>query len=98
MQIEVMVTETWSYFHSQLDRVRKIKMHVLKSGTSRSYCGLQNHDDVGEMSWQEFLDLGVDACSRCRHLTPLAPDSSKAGDSSLPESVKVENALPAVSG
>lgn len=31
-------------------------------------------------------------------LTPLAPDSSKAGDSSMPESVKVENALPAVSG
>ena len=28
----------------------------------------------------------------------FAPDSSKAGDSSLPESVKVENALPAVSG
>ena len=90
MQIEVMVTETWSYFHSQLDRVRKIKMHVLKSGTSRSYCGLQNHDDVGEMSWQEFLDLGVDACSRCRHLTPLAPDSSKAGDSSLPRASKAK--------
>ena len=32
------------------------------------------------------------------HLTPLAPDSSKAGVLSLPESVKVENALPAVSG
>mgnify|MGYP001167283951 CR=1 FL=1 len=28
----------------------------------------------------------------------LAPDSLKAGDSSLPESVKVENALPAESG
>ena len=33
-----------------------------------------------------------------RHLTPLAPDSLKAGDSSLPEIVKVENALPAESG
>ena len=33
-----------------------------------------------------------------RLLTPLAPDSLKAGDLSLPESVKVENALPAVSG
>ena len=31
-------------------------------------------------------------------LTPLAPDSSKAGVLSLPESVKVENALPAISG
>ena len=31
-------------------------------------------------------------------LTPLAPDSLKAGDLSLPESVKVENALPAESG
>jgi len=33
-----------------------------------------------------------------RGLTPLAPDSSKAGVLSLPESVKVENALPAESG
>jgi len=65
MTIEVMVTETWSYFHSQLDKARKIKVHILKSGTSRSYCGLQNHDDVGEMLWEEFLDL--DACSKCRH-------------------------------
>ncbi len=32
------------------------------------------------------------------NLTPLAPDSSKAAVLSLPESVKVENALPAVSG
>jgi hypothetical protein len=30
--------------------------------------------------------------------TMLAPDSSKAAVLSLPESVKVENALPAVSG
>lgn len=35
---------------------------------------------------------------RLAHLTPLAPDSSKAAVLSLPESVKVENALPAVSG
>jgi hypothetical protein len=32
------------------------------------------------------------------HLTKLSPDSLKAGDSSLPESVKSENALPAESG
>ena len=73
MQIEVMVTETWSYFHSQLDRSRKIKVHVLKPDTSRSYCGLQNHDDVGEMLWEEFLNLGVDACSRCRHQQNVHP-------------------------
>src|SRR3990172_8377089 len=74
MQIEVMTTKTWAYFYSMLDRARKIKAHVLKPGTSRSYCGLQNHDDVGEMSWQEFLSFSVDACSRCRRLTILAPD------------------------
>lgn len=72
MQIEVMVTKTWAYFQSQLDRARKIKAHVLIAGTNRSYCGLQNHDDVGQMSWQEFLDLDVDACTRCRHLTKRA--------------------------
>jgi len=68
MAIEVMVTETWAYFHYQLDRKRKIKAHVLNPDTSRSYCGLQNHDDVGEMSWEDFLDLDVDACSRCRRI------------------------------
>jgi hypothetical protein len=46
----------------------------------------------------------LDSCARCivtrleRHLTMLAPDSLKAGVFSLPESVKVENALPAESG
>ena len=76
MQIFVMVTETWSYLHSQLDRARKIKVHVLKPGSNgRSYCGLQNHDDEGEMSWRNFVALGEDACKKCRRLTPLALDS-----------------------
>ena len=45
------------------------------------------------------LDKQVVFCPFCgQRLTPLAPDSSKAGVLSLPESVLVENALPAVSG
>ena len=47
------------------------------------------------------LKLGY-LCGRCARtytrLTKLAPDSLKAAVLSLPESVKVENALPAVSG
>ena len=38
------------------------------------------------------------AATAKRRRTPLAPDSLKAGVSSLPESGKVENALPAESG
>jgi hypothetical protein len=37
-------------------------------------------------------------CPTCGSLTLYAPDSLKAGVLSLPESVKVENVLPAVSG
>ena len=74
--LNVMVTQTWSWFHAQLDfgKSKRIKIHVLRPNESRSYCGLQSHDDVGEMSWQEFLNLGVDVCSKCRHLTQRAVD------------------------
>jgi DnaJ-class molecular chaperone len=58
-------------------------------------------DDGGTMDCPECHG---EECSTCNgegfveRPTPLAPDSLKAGVSSLPESVKVENALPAVSG
>jgi hypothetical protein len=51
--------------------------------------------------WVDVSYLWDDVdCPKCLKLRPtqLAPDSSKAGVLSLPESVKVENALPAVSG
>ncbi len=44
------------------------------------------------------IRLALEAVAKERGLTPLAPDSLKAGVLSLPESVKVENVLPAVSG
>ena len=52
----------------------------------------------GDMYWK-----GRETRNRVRYvmaqrLTKRSPDSSKAGDSSLPEIVKVENVLPAESG
>ncbi len=44
------------------------------------------------------IRLALETVAKERGLTPLAPDSSKAGVLSLPESVKVENVLPAESG
>ena len=70
--LSVMVTEMWSYFQSQLDRARKIKVHIIKPDSGgRSYCGLQSNDDAADMSWRDFIDLGVDACSKCRHWVTL---------------------------
>lgn len=37
-------------------------------------------------------------CPKCSRRTKRAPDSLKAGDSCPPETVKVQNLLPAVSG
>jgi hypothetical protein len=48
--------------------------------------------------WEKGYEGDVTIRRIERGLTPLAPDSSKAGDSSLPEIVKVENTLPAESG
>jgi hypothetical protein len=48
--------------------------------------------------WEKGYEGDVTIRRIERGLTPLAPDSLKSGDSSLPESVKVENALPAESG
>jgi len=57
---------------------------------------------TGKSQYECYLELLEERkdnpCPPERGLTPLAPDSSKAGDSSLPESVKVENVLPAESG
>ena len=81
--LNVMVSQTWSWFHAQLDfpKSKRIKVHVLHPNSTRSYCGLQNHDDVGEMTWQQFLGLGVDACSKCRHLTPASLDAGNVAES-----------------
>ena len=65
---QVMTTETWSYFHSQLDRSRKIKMHILRD-EKISFCGLHNQDDVGEQTWDEILKLENDVCKKCRQAT-----------------------------
>ena len=48
--------------------------------------------------WEKGYEGDVTIHRIERGLTPLAPDSSKAGVLSLPESVLVENVLPAVSG
>jgi len=48
--------------------------------------------------WEKGYEGSVAIHRIERGLTQLAPDSSKAAVFSLPESVKVENALPAVSG
>jgi hypothetical protein len=48
--------------------------------------------------WEKGYEGDVTIRRIERGLTPLAPDSLKAVVLSLPESVKVENALPAVSG
>ncbi len=63
-------------------------------------CGLV---EAGGISIQYRLDenkyfVKVITAELERRRTQLAPDSSKAAVLSLPESVKVENALPAVSG
>lgn len=66
--LNVMVSQTWSWFHAQLDfpKSKRIKVHILRPKETRSYCGLQNNDDVGEMTWEQFVGLGEDACSKCR--------------------------------
>jgi len=71
-----MVSQTWSWFRAQLDfpEYKRIKIHVLRPNETRSYCGLQNKDDVGEMTWEQFIRLGEDACSKCRRLTQRALD------------------------
>lgn len=84
--LNVMVSQTWSWFHAQLDfpKSKRIKIHVLRPNESRSYCGLQNHDDVGEMTWEQFIVLGEDACTKCRHLTKRPLDD---GDSTPSQTV-----------
>ena len=77
--LRVMVTQTWSWFHAQLDypRSRWIKVHILKDGERYSYCGLENRTDEGEVTLQEFLNLGDDACKKC--LTSYAVNNSGSG-------------------
>ena len=53
---------------------------------------------AGEGNTEQVSFFQSDLALIEKRLTPLAPDSSKAGVLSLPESVKVENALPAESG
>jgi len=79
--LNVMVSQTWAWFHAQLDfpKSKRIKVHVLRPNEARSYCGLQNHDDVGEMTWEQFIGLGEDACTKCRHLTKRVPDALQLG-------------------
>jgi len=81
MQIIVMVTQEWAYFKSQLDmpKSKRIKAHVVNPDTGRSYCGLQNHTDEGEITWQKFLNYGDWACSKCRRLTTRAAAYCECG-------------------
>lgn len=65
--------------------------------------GHQMSTVIGVGLWQASCECGVFTISlsgkNCSlRLTPLAPDSLKAEVLSLPESVLVENALPAVGG
>ena len=69
------------------------------SGTTPKMAKLLNRHYIGIDTSAEYVALANERLAQLeRGLTPLAPDSSKAAVLSLPESVKVENALPAVSG
>lgn len=67
MNITVMVTQTWAWYHQQLDfpKSRWIKMHAVKPGTNNSYCGLENLHDEGDVSHRDFLE-GDSVCKKCQ--------------------------------
>ena len=64
--MEVMVTQTWSWLHQQLDypKYKWIKIHALKDGYT-SYCGLTNRDDTGDMEEDDFIN-NANACKKCK--------------------------------
>ena len=64
--IDVMVTQEWAYLQAQpcdIPQSRWIKVHALRDGR-RSYCGLTNQTDVGQMEVGAFIKH-EDACKRC---------------------------------
>ena len=69
------------------------------TSTKRSNAKIARWQAAAERDGFETWSQALTAWSKGEAcLTQRAPDSSKAGVLSLPESVKVENALPAVSG
>ena len=64
--IEVMVTQTWAWIQQQLDfpRYKWIKIHALRPYENISYCGLENHTDVGVLEEGEFIKHHH-ACQKC---------------------------------
>jgi len=71
--------------------------HMRIMGTGNSL-GFPYGYSIGAFYFKKGYSSSISYSFLGAHLTPLAPDSLKAGVLSLPESVKVENALPAVSG
>ncbi len=65
IMLRVMVTQEWSWFYGQLDHAKshRIKAHILYGDSSRSFCGLLNVTDEGEMTLEDYD--GPDACKKC---------------------------------
>lgn len=66
MEILLMNCQTWAYVHNQLDLpdYAQIKIHWINPDTNKSYCGLQNKDDLGYMEYEQYRNH-VYACKKC---------------------------------
>jgi len=63
--IEVAVSTTWAWIHSQLDRGRKYRVHAT-NGDGKTLCGLRADScwEFDDCEKQTFLN-DIWACKRC---------------------------------
>ena len=79
------------------EQTSKKEKHICKK-YSKQVKHLGHHPELPRLPECDEPMHRYEAGATTRHLTPLAPDSLKAGDSSLPDPVKVVNDSPAESG